>query len=73
MQAFGSMGRPVPPEASPFLFAVVFLMPGAIIAVGLGAFITGQEGGAIWQIYSSPIPAKSLVKSKYSFMLFFPH
>jgi hypothetical protein len=71
LQAFGSTGRPVPTEASPFLFAVVFLMPGAVVALSLGNIIIGQEGSAIWQIYSSPITPKSLVKSKYSFMIFF--
>jgi hypothetical protein len=71
LQAFGSTGRPVPTEASPFLFAVVFLMPGAVVALSLGNIIIGQEGSAIWLIYSSPITPKSLVKSKYSFMIFF--
>jgi len=71
MQAFGTMGKPVPTEASPFLFALVFLMPGAIIAMGMGNMIIGEEGGAIWRIYSAPISAKNLLKSKYFFIVFF--
>jgi len=31
----------------------------------------GEEGSVIWQIYASPISAKSLVKSKYSFIILF--
>lgn len=71
MQSLGAMGEPVPTEASPFLFALVFLVPGAIIAMGMGNMIIGEEGGAMWRIYSAPISAKSLVKSKYFFMVFF--
>jgi len=71
MQAFSSTGRPTPSEAFPFLFAVVFLMPGAVVALSLGSVMIGEEGGAVWRIYSSPISAKSLVKSKYFFMIFF--
>jgi len=71
MQAFGTMGRPVPTEASLYLFAIVFLMPGSIMAVSLGNLMIGEEGGVMWRIYSSPISAKSLVKSKYFFVVFF--
>lgn len=71
MQSLGATGTPVPTEASPFLFALVFLMPGAVIAMGMGNMIIGEEGGAMWRIYSAPISAKSLVKGKYFFMVFF--
>jgi hypothetical protein len=71
MQAFGAMGSPAPAEASPFLLAMVFLMPSAIMPVYLGSIMIGEEGSAIWRIYSSPISAGSLVKSKYSFIIFF--
>lgn len=71
MQSMGVMGSTAPTEALPFLFAVVFLIPGAIMAVSLGNVIMGEEGGAVWRIYSSPISAKSLVKSKYFFTVFF--
>jgi hypothetical protein len=73
MQAFGAMGSPAPApaEASPFLLAMVFLIPSAIMPIYLGSVMIGEEGSAIWRIYSSPISAGSLVKSKYSFIIFF--
>jgi hypothetical protein len=71
MQALGQMGRPVPTEASLLLFALVFLFPSAVMATMLGSFMIGEEGMAIWRIYSSPISPKSLVKSKYFFVIFF--
>ena len=71
MQGLGQMGRPVPTEASLSLFALVFLFPSAAMATMLGTFMIGEEGTAIWRIYSSPISPKSLVKSKYFFVVFF--
>jgi hypothetical protein len=71
MQSLGTMERPVPPEASQFLFALVFLMPACVMAISIGSFMIGEEGQAVWRIFSSPISAKSLVKSKYSFTVFF--
>jgi len=71
MQALGQMGRPVPPEASLYLVAIVFLLPSATMATMLGSFMIGEEGATIWRIYSSPISPKSLVKSKYFFVVFF--
>jgi hypothetical protein len=71
MQGLGQMGRSVPAEASLTLVAVVFLFPSAIMATMLGTFMIGEEGMTIWRIYSSPISPKSLVKSKYFFVVFF--
>jgi len=71
MQSLGATGNPVLAEAAPFLFALVFLVPGVVIAMGMGNMIIGEEGGAMWRIYSAPISAKSLVKSKYFFIVFF--
>jgi hypothetical protein len=65
------MGGPVPAEASLTLVAVVFLFPSAAMATMLGTFMIGEEGTTIWRIYSSPISPKSLVKSKYFFVVFF--
>lgn len=70
MQSLGVAGS-VPSEASLYLFASVFLLPASAIALSLGAFITGEEGQAVWRIYASPISAESLVKSKYFFVVFF--
>jgi hydrogenase-4 membrane subunit HyfE len=59
------------PEVMTFL-AMTFLFPAAIMTIVMGNFMMGEEGQTVWRIYSSPISAKNLVKSKYSFMLFFP-
>jgi len=71
MQYLGMLGRPVSPEPSRFLFAWIFLMPGAIMAVMLGNMIIGEEGGSVWLFFSSPITARSLVKCKYGFVTIF--
>ena len=71
MQYLGIYGGPVPPEASRFLSAWILLAPGAIMAVMLGTMIIGEEGGSVWLFFSSPITARSLVKSKYAFIIIF--
>jgi len=50
--------------------ALVFLMPVGILSVYLGSIMIGEEGSAMWRVYSAPISAESLVKSKYSFIVF---
>ncbi|MGQ9461285.1 MAG: hypothetical protein ACUVRA_08680 [Candidatus Bathyarchaeaceae archaeon] len=69
MQYLGMYGRPVPPEASRFLFAFILLVPGVIMAAMLGFMIIGEEGGSVWLFFSSPITARSLVKCKYAFVI----
>jgi hypothetical protein len=69
MQYLGLFGGSPPPEASSFLFVLIFLGPSAIMTVMLGFMIIGAEGAAVWHLYSSPISAKSLVKCKYGFMI----
>jgi len=71
VQSLGATGASMPTGASLPLFALVFLMPGALIAMSMGNLIIGEEGAAMWRIYSAPISAKSLVKSKYFFIVFF--
>jgi len=71
MQYLGALGRPVSPEASPFLFTWILLAPGGIMAVMLGLMIIGEEGGSVWLFFSSPITARSLVKCKYAFVTIF--
>jgi len=71
MQSLGSpSGQSAPPFSSLFSVALIFLFPVAILSVYLGLIMIGEEGGAIWRIYSSPISAESLVKSKYFFIVF---
>jgi len=72
IQTMGAMGRPPPTEAAPSLLIGFFLIfPGAIMAMSMGNMMIGEEGGAMWRIYSAPISAKSLVKSKYFFLVLF--
>jgi hypothetical protein len=71
MQSLGQTGGPVPTEASLILAALIFLFPSAMMATMLGSFMIGEEGETMWRIYSSPISPKSLVKSKYFFVVFF--
>jgi hypothetical protein len=75
MQSFGIRGANAASETPAFVatifLAVTFLFPAAIMVMMLGNFMMGEEGQAVWRIYSSPISAKTLVKSKYAFMLFF--
>jgi hypothetical protein len=70
MQSFSATSQ-APAGVSLFLFALAFLMPGSIMAMSLGNIIIGEEGEAVWNIYSAPVSAKSLVKSKFFFMFFF--
>jgi hypothetical protein len=71
MQSLGQTSGAVPPQLSVYLTAVTFLMPASVMAMSLGNFIIGEEGQAVWRIYSSPVSAKNLVKSKYFFIIFF--
>jgi hypothetical protein len=71
MQQLGLLGEPAASGPSRFLFAWVLLGPGAIMAVMLGIMIIGEEGGAVWHFFSSPITAGSLVKCKYAFIVIF--
>jgi hypothetical protein len=60
----------LPTEGSLILLALILILPGAAMAVFMGNLMIGEEGNAIWRIYSAPISAKSLVKSKYFFIVF---
>jgi len=62
---------PLPSAFHFFLFAYLTLLPGTLMAVFLGSFAIGSEGGSVWYFYSSPISAKSLVKAKYFFATLF--
>ena len=72
MQTLGKTGQSTPTRGSLFLFAIVFLFPASFMASMTGSFMIGEEGQAVWRLYSSPISAKSLVKAKYFFAIFFP-
>jgi hypothetical protein len=70
MQSIGQ-GEALPSQASTILLALTFLLPASVMAMSLGSFMIGEEGQVVWRIYASPISAKSLVKSKYFFSVFF--
>jgi hypothetical protein len=72
MQTLGTTGQSMPTKGSSLLFAIVFLFPASFMASMTGSFMIGEEGQAVWRLYSSPISAKSLVKAKYFFAIFFP-
>lgn len=69
MQTIGTTGTEAPVQVSMFLFIIMSVTPGAIMSMSMGNLMIGEEGGAIWRIYSAPISANSLVKSKYFFMV----
>ncbi|MGE5637791.1 MAG: hypothetical protein ACM3WQ_03700 [Chloroflexota bacterium] len=70
---FQSLGGTNQTAASFTLFWVVFtsLLPGSVMAMGLGSLIIGEEGQAIWRIYAAPISPRNLVKSKYFSVVLF--
>jgi hypothetical protein len=41
------------------------------MAMSLGNLVIGEEGQAVWRIYAAPFSARSLVKSKYFFIVLF--
>jgi hypothetical protein len=71
LQAVGPLGQESPLTAPTYVIPMIFFMPVAILALYLGSVMIGEEGEAIWRIYSAPISAKSLVKSKYSLIILF--
>ena len=71
MQSIGYTNQGAPSEVSLFFVAWIFLFPASIMAMSLGNMLIGEEGQAVWRIYASPVSAKNLVKSKYSFIVFF--
>jgi len=72
MQSLGQTSQEIPSQVSVLVsLAVTFLFPASVMAMSLGSFMIGEEGQAVWRIYASPISAKTLVKSKYFFIIFF--
>jgi hypothetical protein len=50
---------------------MTFLFPASVMAMSLGTFMMGEEGQAVWRIYSSPLSERNLVRSKYFFIVLF--
>jgi hypothetical protein len=71
-QSVGTASSSPPGVDLSFLWvALTFLMPASIMTLGLGSLIIGEEGQAMWRIYASPFSARSIVKSKYFFIILF--
>ena len=70
MQSLGQ-SEAMPASLLTIYRAMIFLLPASIMTMSLGSFMIGEEGQSVWRIYASPISAKSLVKSKYLFIVFF--
>jgi hypothetical protein len=70
MQSLGQGGA-MPFTASTFFVALTFLFPASVMVMSLGNFMIGEEGQAVWRIYASPVSPKSLIKSKYFFIVSF--
>jgi hypothetical protein len=66
-----SQSEAAPTPLVTFYRAMIFLVPAAVMSMGLGNFMIGEEGQSVWRVYASPISAKNLVKSKYLFVVFF--
>jgi len=71
MQTMGQTAEPMPQIVTILLTAITILMPSSVMAMSLGTFMIGEEGQAVWRIYSSPLSAQGLVKSKYFLTIFF--
>ena len=71
LQSTGGMGQGTPLTGPIYVLPMIFLLPTVILTVYLGSVMIGEEGEAMWRIYSAPISAKSLVKSKYFLILLF--
>jgi hypothetical protein len=70
-QSMGQVGATAPSSLSLFFEGLTFLFPASLMAMSLGNLIIGEEGQAVWRIYAAPFSARSLVKSKYFFIVFF--
>ena len=67
---FQVLGNPSA-TSSPITFAIIMILPASVMATFLGSFITGEEGQAMWRIYSSPVSARNFVRSKYFLVILF--
>jgi len=71
MQSFGAATTPYSASSQLFFSAWILLIPGPAMAVIMGEMILGEEGGAVWHFFSSPISASNLLKCKYAVVMAF--
>jgi hypothetical protein len=55
-------------EVSLIFSAMLFLFPASMMAMTMGNMLIGEEGTAVWRIYTSPITPKNYVKAKLAFL-----
>ena len=68
--SINTANQEAPVELQIFFQAMIFLLPGSIMAMSLGNMLIGEEGQSVWRIYASPISPRNLLRSKFFFMLF---
>lgn len=72
LNSFGVINSGAPGgQATLFFAGFIFLLPASFMAMLLGEVLIGEEGQSVWRIYASPISPKSLVKSKFFFVILF--
>ena len=72
LNSFGVINNGAPSGQATLIFTgMIFLLPAGFMAMLLGEVLIGEEGQSVWRIYASPISPKSLVKSKFFFVMFF--
>jgi hypothetical protein len=70
-QTVGQSTSSMPLELELLWVGLTFILPASVMTMGLGSLMIGEEGQAMWRIYASPFSARSLVKSKYFFIVLF--
>jgi hypothetical protein len=66
-QSLGSGAQGVS-EVSLMFSAMLFLFPAGLMAMSMGNMLIGEEGIAVWRIFTSPITPKNYVKAKLTFL-----
>jgi hypothetical protein len=70
-QTVGQSSSQMPAGLNFLWVGLTFILPASVMSMGLGSLMIGEEGQAMWRIYASPFSARSLVKSKYFFIVLF--
>lgn len=69
MQSIGLTNQSFPANISSLIFALTSILPASIMTILMGSIMIGEEGQAVWRLYTSPISPQKLVKSKYFFII----
>jgi hypothetical protein len=72
LNSLGVINNGAPTGQATLIFTgIIFLLPAGFMAMLMGEVLIGEEGQSVWRIYASPISPRSLIKSKYFFVIFF--